>query len=404
ARAPCPLPRLRLSAREAESLTLIGRRLLDCSLPCDAAAPARAVWRLSLTPGRSDAVRNACDREVAIDWSGARLHLRFPAHAAALWLAARLGVDEAEALAPPLAEAVLEAMLDEVVERLALGGLGAPRWRHAPSSAGAPAALAHAFVLAVRCDGGDGGDGGDDVAPRTGVLACVETDAFGVMLLASLLAPHPEIANDIDVDALPVPLRLVIGDATLRFAELAALEAGDIVRCAQCSLGVVPWVAATAPDGRVWRMRPEEGASGAGGPGAGRLIFLGQGNGVTDRHFDETTYGATPAGPGGGDAPPVAAGGPPGGDVWIERMPVRLEFDLGTQVVPLGELRRLQPGQAIDLERPLRAPVRIRANGMSIGWGDLVEIDGNVGIVIVELTQRADPAVPTRVDDPAMDA
>ncbi|MCY0387285.1 type III secretion system cytoplasmic ring protein SctQ [Robbsia sp. Bb-Pol-6] len=379
------MPRLRLSAREAEALTLISRRLLDCSVPCDAAMPGRAAWRLSLTPGRNDAVRATCDREIAIDWSGARLHLRFPARAAALWLAARLGVDEAEALDPPLAEAVLEAMLDEVVERLALGGLGAPRWRHAPPVADPPLALAHAFVLAVRCD--EEADVGPEAggAPRSGVLACVETDAFGVMLLASLLARHPDRENDIAIDALPVPLRLVIGDAELRVVEMASLAAGDIVRCTRCTLGAVPWVAATAPDGRVWRMRLVGSASGETGPGAaGRLIFMGRGHGMTEGHFDETTFDVAP----GADGPPAMAEDTRRDDAWIERMPVRLQFDLGTQVVPLGELRRLQPGQALDLERPSRAPVCIRANGMPIGWGDLVEIDGNIGIVIVALSER----------------
>ena len=49
-------------------------------------------------------------------------------------------------------------------------------------------------------------------------------------------------------------------------------------------------------------------------------------------------------------------------------------------------LRRLQPGETFDLQKPLASgPVMIRANGALLGTGSLVEVDGRVGVTIATL-------------------
>jgi type III secretion protein Q len=64
-------------------------------------------------------------------------------------------------------------------------------------------------------------------------------------------------------------------------------------------------------------------------------------------------------------------------------VPVRLTFELGERQLTLGELRLLQPGQTFDLARPLvEGPVVVRANGAWLGTGDLVEIDGRIGVTL----------------------
>ena len=64
---------------------------------------------------------------------------------------------------------------------------------------------------------------------------------------------------------------------------------------------------------------------------------------------------------------------------------MRMTFDLGERLLSLGELRTLQVGQSFDLNRPLSGAVYVRVNGALIGMGDLVEIDGQVGVTLTAL-------------------
>jgi len=86
----------------------------------------------------------------------------------------------------------------------------------------------------------------------------------------------------------------------------------------------------------------------------------------------------------------------------LEQLPVRLSFDLGCVTMTLAELEALQPGQAIALARPLGGAVTIRANGATIGHGELVDIDGRAGVSVLELFPP-EGAAPETGDD-AQDA
>ena len=70
----------------------------------------------------------------------------------------------------------------------------------------------------------------------------------------------------------------------------------------------------------------------------------------------------------------------------LSSVPVRLSFDIGETMLTLGEMKALQVGQSFDLTRPLSSAVRLRINGALIGIGELVEIDGNIGVTIASLT------------------
>jgi flagellar motor switch/type III secretory pathway protein FliN len=71
----------------------------------------------------------------------------------------------------------------------------------------------------------------------------------------------------------------------------------------------------------------------------------------------------------------------------VDRIPVRLGFDLGEHKMTLGDLRRLRPGEFFDLQRRIDAgPLHIRANGTLIGTAELVDIEGRVGARVLTLT------------------
>lgn len=69
----------------------------------------------------------------------------------------------------------------------------------------------------------------------------------------------------------------------------------------------------------------------------------------------------------------------------INDLPVRLTFDLGERTLTLSELESLEHGYVFDLGCDLRESVVIRANGMRIGEGELVEISGRTGVVVLSL-------------------
>ncbi|WP_047236242.1 YscQ/HrcQ family type III secretion apparatus protein [Chromobacterium subtsugae] len=71
----------------------------------------------------------------------------------------------------------------------------------------------------------------------------------------------------------------------------------------------------------------------------------------------------------------------------IEQLPVRLEFVLQQSRVTLAELRQLCQGRLLPLQAGAERQVEVHANGALLGRGELVQLDGQLG---VEVTQWRD--------------
>ncbi len=69
-----------------------------------------------------------------------------------------------------------------------------------------------------------------------------------------------------------------------------------------------------------------------------------------------------------------------------DTLPVKLLFIAGETEVPFGELSGIGAGYIFDLQQAAHRHVEIRANGEPIGHGELVEIDGRVGVRILKCT------------------
>lgn len=82
---------------------------------------------------------------------------------------------------------------------------------------------------------------------------------------------------------------------------------------------------------------------------------------------------------------PAAEAEPPN---LIDDIPVTLSFQLGETDLSLSEVRSLQENSVIELHRPLRRYVSIRSNGLHLADGELVEIEGRLGVQIVAMAQR----------------
>lgn len=66
-------------------------------------------------------------------------------------------------------------------------------------------------------------------------------------------------------------------------------------------------------------------------------------------------------------------------------LPVRLTFDLGERHLTLRELAEMGAGHVFDLGLPPRGSVNLRVNGLRVGEGEIVEIDGRLGVAVTRI-------------------
>lgn len=342
-----PLPRL--TGNEARARSLIAHHGADLRVvlaPQEGSDAEPAAWRLGFTPGVPDAIRQSATLSADLEWAGARLRVGLPPSAAQAWLGARLPGLEAGALAAPLTAAAIETLLAEAMAALSAASPGGPA--RVVDLGGAAAPLPNAWTLAAR-----------NPANGDTVYAALEADALGLMLLAGLVSGAAPADNGVAVDAVPVRVSARLGWTDMPAAELRTLQARDTVFLDQYLV---------SPEGELWlaagaqglRVRPEQSSY---------LVTQGW-------TFLMTETPTPPADAEAGAQTPLD----------IDAIPVRLTFELGERHLTLGELRRLQPGETFDLERPLAdGPVMVRANGALLGTGELVEIDGRIGVTLRSL-------------------
>lgn len=70
-----------------------------------------------------------------------------------------------------------------------------------------------------------------------------------------------------------------------------------------------------------------------------------------------------------------------------EDVPVKLVCVLGRKDIVLKDLLNFKVGQTIDLERAPNEFVDLVANGKLVARGELVEIDGKLGVRIIKMVK-----------------
>lgn len=66
----------------------------------------------------------------------------------------------------------------------------------------------------------------------------------------------------------------------------------------------------------------------------------------------------------------------------MRQLPIQLEFVLHNQRLTLVELQAMYQGKILSLPADAELHVEIRANGASVGYGELVQLDGHLGVEI----------------------
>lgn len=342
-----------LSANEAQARTTIAQRAGAIALRA-----AGTPWLASLRPViEAPWPRQADDSVTAFEWAGAQLQLQLPRAAAQQLLSALLDGAALPPLPQEMQAGALAAALDEVLASLERLGRGAPQAMPLVS-AQPPAPLPH--VLALQLDAQQG---------RQAIAGVLRTDGLGLLLLAGLVAARPPQSGPLTGETLPLSLYLDIGYATLSVEELQQLGLGDVLPMERSFVSAerVLWLQAPGAGGLHVQLpgAAHAGAASAEAASAAQAPFL------------TVVQSWTHAMPATDPSLHEAAS--------FDAIPVRLSFDLGEISLTLAELRALQPGQAIRLGHPLAAAVRIRANGALIGEGELVEIDGLLGVSVSQL-------------------
>ena len=69
----------------------------------------------------------------------------------------------------------------------------------------------------------------------------------------------------------------------------------------------------------------------------------------------------------------------------IQGLPVKLQFDIGSHELTVGDMGRLSPGYTFELNRDTTSPVTMKANGKPFAECELVQINNQLGARIVRL-------------------
>lgn len=70
---------------------------------------------------------------------------------------------------------------------------------------------------------------------------------------------------------------------------------------------------------------------------------------------------------------------------FVQSVPVTIVVELGRRSMTIADVSRLRLGQIIDLQRIPSEPVDLTVDGKVIGKGELVDVDGDLGVRILKL-------------------
>jgi len=275
---------------------------------------------------------------VTCDWGGARVVVSLSEYAAAQVASVLLDETEVARYGDELLLAALESALDTLASSI-------------------EECTRKHFALVTVSRERPAGDGLEHYGWRarrddTVIDGDLLLDTDGARFLAAELREQLIEPDDTSWSALPVRVRLVVGWVDLETSAIAALERGDVLVLDECLysqgerllLQFAPSLAALC------RLDGHE-----------LHVIQGVHEIMSEAETDPESSAA------------------------LDGIPVRLTFDLGERELTLGDLRTLQPGYVFNLGRDPRSSVCIRANGSPIGDGELVDIEGRIGVSVLRL-------------------
>jgi type III secretion protein Q len=221
------------------------------------------------------------------------------------------------------------------------------------------------------------------------------TSEAGLQALAAGVAAHAQAHNALALDALPLAMPLVMGYSVMRVSVLRTLQVGDVVLVDRALaspegalwLGCGGWGVQVRWDEGRWRvnqackemeshMKYTELRPGSQDPGYDFDSELHSDLQSPSEYGLEGDLQHRPGQDALGDGQRLAD--------WQD-IAVRVSFDLGSCTMTLAQLQTLQRGQTLELGTGRTHAVSVRANGALIGQGELMEVDGRLGVMLIAL-------------------
>ena len=348
----------RLSTSEAKALKTLSAHAQGMALPGLQPGDPPAHLRLTAVPLGQAVPHTQVSTRLQMEWAGARLLLDVSDAAQHSWLRAVLGGVDYAPMPDDWRQAALTHAGQWLCDRLGALGRGQVMLEHIqPPSTNRPQDAAHAFLMELALG---------DVT----IHAVLHLDGLALLQVSSLWPAAPHVPGPLDTDALPVALQLCVGDTLLPIEQLRRLQVGGVVFLSQWWMDGEHTVQLRSPvhAHRYWsvpaRLSPTS------------LTILGPALPMNDVSL--------PA-----DAPNNELPD-------LEQLPIKLSFDMGEQTLTLAELRALNTGHTLALTRPVSDGVTIRANGVVVGSGNLVDIDGRLGVMVTRLSASLSGAADTQ--------
>ena len=298
---------------------------------------------LPLPPGQALQAAAGTQR-LQMEWAGGQLAMDLAPQALDQWLALVLGVPELEALPENFRPVAVEHIARWALGQLATDSRGPGRLISVEAAMGRPEQAPHAVQLELEL-------------PERQFSAVLHMDSLALMLVASLVQAQAPAEETTAMESLPLALHLCIGQTQLPLDQMHRLQTGGLVFIDHSHLGGGDGLLLCAAAGPQHRLTVQARVDGH------QLLILSSPAIMNTEATDETADES----------------------LSLEQMPVELSFDLGRKMMSLQELKKLSEGQAVPLDQPLQQAVTIRANGAVIGQGQLLDIDGRVGVLISQL-------------------
>ena len=366
-----------LSASVVQAQALLARRGLSLPLQTWPFPGPPPVLSLSLASeasgpdGKAPLLGHEPLLRLEIEWAGARFHLDTTCSAVDHWTQVSLGGATLQSLDDAWQDAALEAATRWLTTTLTGMGRGHARYMgQQKTQAHRPGSTPHSLWFSLY--GPDDSGGQDSTALPSAFHGVLHTDNLGLILLASLLPEHAGPRDSSpwgDVSRFEVALRLKVGATDLTAADVMTLSRGDVVfmthRYAQGSQHLL--LQSDPNQSQRWQVGVQLDDL--------QLTLLEAPRLMTE-------------------APESPTSSSPGESLSVDALPIRITFDVGDKVLTVAQLRDLTMGDTLRLDRPTTEYVTIRAQGVVIGRGHLVEIDNRLGVALDQLN-APQPGTPT---------
>jgi type III secretion protein Q len=368
---------------------------LDVTIrPREDAGALPSTWRVTFAPGQPYPDAQTERIHAILEWEDAALRVCIPRRACSLWLAARFPDLDIGPLPAPMLDAAIEAIAGDIAASLDTQEIPASIRVLAHGKGSAAVQWPHVWTLCAHSP-----------ALRDSFAATLEMNDAALARLAHALSRCRPVANTLDPDETPVVLRAVLGSTSISARCLGCCGVGDVILLDRYLVDGAGTLWLATPDGQAVQVQAQRSrfviiqgwtsimndsnsiASACGHAGAalsnGAASHDALNVAVLSINHDPLNADAMTIrhDASNGDAAPV------GNEALdVDAISIGLSFDVGERHIKLGDLRALQPGEIFDLDRPLaEGYVYIRANGAIVGWGELVDIDGRVGVRILGL-------------------